>query len=407
MIRNQLYTILLFAHLIGCDKAFADNDPDSIIRNGKINGVVRNFYNYRDFETNNNTHSYALGGYIHAETGSFYGVSASATYYVSNDIGTRSNNPANGNPNLPENVEVLGEAYLQYSMNSTHLRVGRQKVDTPFANPSDSFMIPVTYEAVSVSAETDLGLVMYAHYLDRIKNRPDDKFRNVSKFSANRFNTTSDPGGMGVWIAGARLPIKKTNLEAWGYLVPDQFWFSYLQIDQKVPEILGIMPSISGQWLHQQEQGDSILGAVQTNAFGIKLSGNIDPVTLTLAWNHVEENSDAFNDGGILSPFTFSTGPIFTNAMVQTMENSTPGNALKLSFISELGDNVVASVSHARFWRESGIDANETDVDVTYNFLGAFLNGLSFRVRLGVIGANNAEGRMIELRPQLQYTFAL
>ena len=89
----------------------------------------------------------ALGGKLHVETNSWNGISAGASVYTTNVIGS---NEGAGVPFFNANnnsYAILGEAYLLGDWGNTMLKIGRQEIDTPFLDTDDIGMIPNTYEA--------------------------------------------------------------------------------------------------------------------------------------------------------------------------------------------------------------------------------------------------------------------
>lgn len=383
--------------------AAAAEDVKSAFAEGSVNGELRSYHNYRNFKTKQDTSAYAMGINLRAATAPLSGFSVGGMFSVSNDLGTRSDNLEKDNPNLPADADVLSEAYVQYQTAASLLRVGRQTVSTPFANASDAFMIPITYEAVVLTHKTGFGLSLNALYLDRVKGRPDDKFADTSQFSASRYQV-ADATDRGVWVAGLNYERQNTSLQGWHYRLPEQFYLTYLQGDHGIAELAGIVPRLSLQLLQQQDGGDAILGRVDTKAAGIQLAASKGRTTLHVAWNHVKSSSNAFNGGGILAPFNFSTSPIFTNSMVQTMENSSAGDAYKLGIQSAIGEQISVSLSYASYERKSVVDTHETDADITFRFAGGW-QGLSARLRVAVIGGDQSAAEMTEVRSQIQYSF--
>lgn len=381
--------------------AAAENNFQSVFREGSINVELRAYHNYRNFRTIPDTSAFATGMNLQVRTGFFRNFSAAGALYISDDLGTRSSNPARNNPNFSENIRILGQAYLQYENTSNLLRAGRQLVNTPFANPSDAFMVPIAYEGVAYTRKNRNGLTLNALYLDRIKGRPDDRFSDIVEFSANRFQNTGAPG-RGVWAAGADYEINTTALRGWWYLIPDQFHLMYFQVDRSFSIQRNNTCHITAQLIHERDHGDSILGKINTNIGGLRTSLNKGFATLYAAWNYVRNDHNAFNHGGLLSPFTFSTGPIFTNSMVQTMENSTPGNAYKVGLEVNLSNWISTALSYASYQRKGANDTRETDIDIIYRFSGS-LERLSLRLRVGLIGADRRDAKMTEIRTQIQY----
>jgi len=383
--------------------AWSADTLKEVITEGKISGALRSYYNFRDFDTKLDTSSFALGGYLHGETAPFYNLTLGGTFYISDDVGTRNKNPVKRNLNLPDDASVLGEAYLQYYGFDTRFVIGRQKIDTPLANPSDAFMIPVTFEAISLSNNSIRNLTLNAYYLDRIKNRPDEEFVNVGRFTTKRLGMAKS-SRRGTGIAGAVYANKGTKVQGWGYLFDDLFHVAYLQVDYAVPQVWGVTPEVAGQYIYEGDSGKDFLGEVDVNGFGAKVGGKRGPVSLFFSYNHVASQGSAFRNGAVLAPFSFATGPLFTNSMVETLENSDTGDAFRISLDYKFRDAFTARVSFVSYERDVAPDTTETDIDLTYTF-GGFLEGLSFRVRLGIIDSSTAAARLVELRPQLQYVF--
>lgn len=375
-----------------------------VFSEGKVSGAIRSYYNFRDFETKLDTSAFALGGYLHAETAPLRGFTLGGTFYVSDDVGTRSKNPARRNPNLPGQAYTLGEAYLQYRGFDTLFTIGRQKLDTPFANPSDAFMIPVTFEAVSLSNSSIKNLTLSVHYLDRIKNRPDDEFTDIGRFVPRRLGV-KETADAGTGIVSAVYNEKTLKLQTWGYLFADLFHIAYLQADYAFPAVWGgVIPEIVGQYIYEGNNGDDLFADVDVNGFGVKIGGKRGPLDLSFAYNHVIAEGGTFRNGAVLAPFSFATGPMFTNSMVETLENSDAGDAFRVALEYKFREYFITKVSFVAYERDVAVDTTETDVDFTYGFED-FLEGLSFRVRLGLINSGTDSARLLELRPQLQYVF--
>lgn len=401
---NHIVGLLIATSLSVPTLALGADSLKEVISEGKVSGAIRSYYNFRDFDTKLDTSAFALGGYLHAETGPLYGFNLGGTFYISDDVGTRSKNPARRNPNLPGQAYTLGEAYLQYRGFDTVFTIGRQKLDTPFANPSDAFMIPVTFEAVGFSNTSIKNLTLSVHYLDRIKNRPDDEFTDIGRFVPRRLGVT-ETADAGTGIVGAVYSEKTLKLQTWGYLFSDLFHIAYLQADYAFPAVWGgVIPEVAGQYIYEGNNGDDLFGDVDVNGFGVKIGGKRGPLGLSFAFNHVIAEGGSFRNGAVLAPFSFATGPMFTNSMVETLENSDAGNAFRVALEYKFREYFITKVSFVAYERDAVVDTTETDVDFTYVFTD-FLEGLSFRVRLGLINSGTDSAKLLELRPQLQYVF--
>ena len=116
-----------------------------------ITGNVRSYFQTKDLDTEADISAYSLGGKLQFETGSINGLKAGTTFYMATDLNVNRDDLGSTNGMLPvSTLSTLGEAYLKYNFRKTQFTVGRQKIDTPFMNPSDAFIAPVTYFGYSL-----------------------------------------------------------------------------------------------------------------------------------------------------------------------------------------------------------------------------------------------------------------
>ncbi|WP_133489964.1 OprD family outer membrane porin [Alcanivorax sp. 24] len=399
---GPLAAAMLIAALPGLALAQAESLQEAF-SDGEVSGNLRAYHNIRDAHGSDANHTFALGGSLHAETAPWSGVSAGATFYTSNGLGLQYEERSRRNANLPDDVDVLGEAWMQYEGAGNRLRAGRLKVDTPFSNPSDAFLIPITYEALSVANTAIDGLELSGHYLRRIKNRPDDAFERIGQFALDRYGVVDD-SDKGAWIAGARYQPAERQWQAWAMALPDLFTLYYVRMDTPLADWRGLAFDLGVQGLYGDDAGDALADRINARGGGLQLSLSRNATTLALAWNRFWEDADAYGRGALPMPFSYSTGPLFTNSMTQTLENSAAGQAYKISLKQSFSPRWSGQVSYARYQRLGAVDTDEADLDISYAF-GGGLEGLSLRLRVGVIGSDQADARFVEVRPQLQYVF--
>lgn len=131
------------------------NALDDMFNNGKFNGQIRTGYIYDDMKNENSPINYAtaLGGQLKYETASLYGVSLGAAFYTSHRITFLSGDDEKYNNELSGDThyDLLAEAYMNYQYDSFNLRVGRQLIDTPYADSDDIRMTPNTFEGIVAS----------------------------------------------------------------------------------------------------------------------------------------------------------------------------------------------------------------------------------------------------------------
>ena len=139
--KKSLVLSLAVASLLGADAL------DSAFKNAKVDGYIRAGYQNQDISSDKSYKSDSIGGKLHFETAPINGIIAGLSFYTTNKI---NNNDGEGIPFFDSNnksYSILGEAYLEGNFGNTTIKLGRQELDTPFADTDDVGMIPNTFEA--------------------------------------------------------------------------------------------------------------------------------------------------------------------------------------------------------------------------------------------------------------------
>lgn len=375
---------------------------DSAIADGKVQGNIRAYFMDRNFETKTNESIFALGGALRAETGSIGAFKLGTGFYTSQDLGTKSSDPAKVNKRIGSELEVLGEAYISASAANTVATVGRQRLSTPFANDGDAFIVPFSFEASSIKNKSIPNLTLELDYINTIKNRNSDTFVDVGEWSTNRYGVDVE-GTSGTTILGAVYAVNGLKLQAWAYEFSELFTSFYVQGNYKFAVDGDIKPFIAAQFVSQSDTGDKLLGEVDSTLWGLQGGAAFGKSKLTLAYTTVAEESGTFKNGAYLAPYSFSTSPIFTNNMLATVENVDAGDAIKVTFNYSF-PKLKLKLSYAEFDFDTATDLEAIDVDVTYN-LDEVAKGLTFRWRLESLTGDVDSVEQINNRFQLQLKF--
>jgi hypothetical protein len=375
---------------------------DTAIKDGTVNGNIRAYYNTRDFETKTNETAFSFGGALRAETGSLGMFKFGVGYYTAQDLDTNDSDLAKVNKRLGSQVEVLGEAYVTASFTDTDASIGRIKLNTPFANGGDAFVIPFTFEGGSLINKSVENLTIQFNHINSIKNRNSDEFVDVGAWSTNRYGVgvTSTSG---TTMLGAIHSADGIKLQAWAYNYADLFTSLYFQGNYSFAAMGEIKPFMAAQLVSQSGTGDELLGNVDSTLFGLQGGAGFGKSKLTFAYTTVAEETGAFKNGAFLTPYSFSTSPIFTNNMLVTMENVDAGDAIKLTYNYSF-TKVKLKVSYAEFDFETADDREALDVDVTYS-LNEMVKGLSARYRLESVTSDTDSVEQINNRFQLQLKY--
>jgi len=126
-------------------------------KNGKVSGQIRTGYINFDpkLSGETTTFSIAIGGQLKYETAAYYGFSLGAAFYTSHAIlglsGERSEGKYNDELSGDTHYDTLAESYINYHYEKFNIRIGRQLIDTPYADSDDIRMTPNTFEGVVAS----------------------------------------------------------------------------------------------------------------------------------------------------------------------------------------------------------------------------------------------------------------
>lgn len=382
----------------------AAQSMQSVFRDGKVDGNVRAYFNTREYDYREDEAGFSLGGALRAETGKFGKTSFGLGYYTAQDLGTNSDNPARVNGRLGSDLEVLGEAYVNIEAGKSLITLGRQKINSPFANPGDAFIIPFTFQGYSLTNTSLPNLKFEISYLNEIKNRNSEEFVDVGWWSGNRYGFASPGNTAGTLNIGSIYAVGPVKTELWLSRFSDFFDMAYLFGQYQFTGTDAFKPFIAGQVVKQKDSGDALVGNVDSTLYGLQLGASAGKAKFTFSYNSVAEQSDAFLNGAVLAPYSFSTSPLFTNNMLETFENLDAGDAGKVAVAYAFSSNLTLVASHARFDLRRVVDRNATDMDVTYQFSGN-LQGLSLRWRVEVVTADVEAVEQTNHRFQTQFVF--
>lgn len=210
--------------------------------------------------------------------------------------------------NEGDQITTLGQINARMRFARQELTVGRQLVRTPYINPYDVRMIPLTFEGIMLLPERKTQEVEYvASYLWRYKPRDQAEFIPFSE----GLGVEQDEG---VLITGIRRRTKSWNYGVTNYWIKDTLNTAYGEIDYLLPFGGGEgQPSfrISVNDLDQRTVGEDLIAGApyQTYQASARLIASYRNFVLTGAVSRVGDGAS------IQKPFGFSTS--FT-AMIVT-----------------------------------------------------------------------------------------
>lgn len=407
------------------------------INKTSITGDLRTYYFDKLYDANNvqNASAFSIGGLVNLKTAPFFsGFKVGLSFYTANSLGLNNlSQLSHTDPTLMgyrNSIDALGQAYIKYSNRWGNIKVGDQLLKTPWMNPSDSRMLPVTYQAIYANIKPINGLNIYALR----------EFRWKSKTSANYFkdNLYYAPGSGGTSYGGeGGLPAnsgptsgtlafgasyntnRNFNITSWYYNFYQFAHLFYTNAYLAIVNHTDVVPIFGAQYV--REWGSkSYLNNIAFNteagvgsnatAYGL-LAGVKTPIgQLTIAYNILDNHSGSIGGGAIISPYTagYTSDPLYTTSMLRGLVELGPGHAWRMKYTTNLiRKQLLLTAAFAKYYTRYYDNANDLYFDVTYD--PRVLKGLSVRDRIeianGGISLEPGNKPFIYNRVMLQYAF--
>ncbi|HET9107029.1 MAG TPA: OprD family outer membrane porin [Steroidobacteraceae bacterium] len=405
---------------------------------GSLSGELRSYYFRRDYGAAKveNADAFAVAGLFNYQTPEFLdGFSVDAGYFTANALGTHNANPARIDTTLSgvaNSINALGEAYLQYRGHGALVRLGAQRVTTPWASSSDSRVLPATYEAAYGAITPVRGLKLEALRILRYKSRTADGYFRDDNYYPPTWHGDAAYGGLGdlpasapatagTVAAGADYEAGGLEATTWYYDFYDFGHLVYAQVDDTLSTERAVEPFAGLQVVREwggsnvfERTGTRLLGqpgmAVSNFAVGGVLGIKFGDASLSAAYDRLRpEGVAALGGGALISPYTesFATDPLYTTSMIRGMVELGPGSSWKLTASeTALQKRLELTASFAEYHTYYNGNDSETYFDVIYELRGR-LKGLSLRNRLEIGNGRVNPGRSHFLynRVMLAYAF--
>lgn len=340
-----------------------------------------------------NAAAFNFGGKLHADYQ--FGKtpwSLGASLFAADPLGSNGSNPgfnARVDNSLPGYaINVLGEGYLQYKNKYVTAQIGREIINTPWANASDSRITPVSFQGVWISGSVSPTVTVGAYSMGRFRSRTTSAFYNSTLLtSCNQLSPIQyfDPttGAAKTPIAGGdpctlnplvntatkgftMLAVTKKFNPAWvanlyQYHIYDVVDITQLDTKYNFMPKSTTNPFVAVQYIAESDTGRALVGSIHAHMFGFQygesVGKNIDFVaglnesyqTAYATTNCTSAPGGVFGGvpatkpvipggpilcygGGIASPYTdsYATDPLFTTSISQGMADvHKPGTGLK------------------------------------------------------------------------------
>ena len=370
---------------------------------GNLRINLRNYLMDRDYNDGPDQSAWAIGGEFAYATKPWRGLSVGGSLYTSQPFfyapADRSgtdllNDSQNG-------YSVLGQAYLKAGYGGLCATIGRQSIDTPFLNPFDFRMTPVTYEALSLGYAQG-GLRLNLAQVVGIKTWNDTTFQPMSRAAG------IEGGDESVTMGGAVYQWGSYKAQVWNYYCHEFMNSLYLQLDASWKLSGDWSLAASAQAMRQQDVGQALYGEFDAFQAGIEGTLTWRRTTLTLAFTDTADDHDMVNP--------WAAWPGYTSIM--ELNNDQAGQCtLLLRLWADLAQygikGLKATLTHTRSTVPDGRtllkpDQVETDADLRYYFQGT-LKPLWLRLRAAYVDQDITIGgdTYTDFRFIVNYDFSL
>ncbi len=279
-------------------EAFTKGSPSGQIRLGYI-------WHNSDESGTKATYDLALGGQLKFETAALYGINLGAAFYTSHSLIRPDKKHFDDELSSPDkHYDLLAEAYINGEWQGFKACVGRQLLDTPFADSDDIRMTPHTFEA-AVAGYSYNDFSFTGGYLWEWQG-VDAGYHNDADFD------NMVPGSDGTWMAGISYDSDLFTAGLWYYGVRDVVNVLYADIvapfklSDGITLTLGAQAAFQGDETNHKtyaEMGSKIKG----DLYGVMAELSVSGITAGAAYNHVSVDEGEALFGG------WGGGPFFTN----------------------------------------------------------------------------------------------
>jgi len=330
-------------------------DAESLVEvfeNLEVDGYLRATYQAHDIKSDRVHEDDAIGGKLHLETGVFYGLSGGVSFYSSNALVNNENRglvPLRGESH--KSYSILGEAYLKTEFSETLLKVGRQEIETPFAQADDIGMVPNTFEAAMFESRLlkDTTLV-----LGQVQKMAGVDADSVDSFK--RLNGSDNMQLLGLSYEG----IPHVVLDAWYYNLKDaevnKIAYVEASYEKEFKDIT------FGTALQYAKQGYSV--GESANIYGVGVDATVKKFGLSVAAAYTEARDNAAFSG-------FGGGPFFSNSEYFILDNA-GDDAKAIWFGAEYNaksmgvEALTVALGEVTLENKRGEEASELDFTASY-----------------------------------------
>lgn len=376
---------------------------------GVVSGQIRAVYVNQTNAASTDTYGTALGGKLKYETAVWNNLKAGVAVFASQKI-----NLASGNSDKSElngdlfdlngkSFAYMGEGYIDFSVNDFSLRVGRQEVNTPFADPDEVRLHPNRYEAAIATYSGIDKTTLIGGFISRWAG-----YDYSATDKTNFYKPAQESHGAAV-IGIKNASIDNLALQGWYYSIDKMTDIGYFQANYGMEFTEDTKLEIAVQYANYSEDRNASaeFSGTHGDVYGAMVSLNSGMVTVGAAYN------EAHNENGKMVNLGIGGGPFFTSMWEWTLGWMEDAKAYQLNAALDMKDagldGVVLSALYGDFRSApSNTRVTETDLVATYQTseaLSGELNYASVRDHNDNAGSNGRDTGYERFMVRLNYNF--
>ncbi|HEX7390629.1 MAG TPA: hypothetical protein VF286_10990 [Acidiphilium sp.] len=334
--------------------------------------------------------AFGVGGHLIVHTGSFEGFSVGVAGYTGQSLGIYNN--ARGSSELTSSyhsIQSIRQAYLQYQSNYLEVRLGRQLISTPWANPDYYTFSPRAFMGVAgkinfVPTKTggvDAGPMelspdntKFSVFAARMLNY-DSRYSSAFT-SGNRYTSSPTNGFLTVGaLFHDNYGTTEFTVQGWYYNFYRYAQLFYAEADVTQPISQDLTVFGAGQLTTEgNSSGDGVMKFTDGNAdsvdaqiFGGKLGVTYKNATIALIGDYSPVHYNSYRHGGLVHPYNDLSGTDFTDTMQTGLEVLGPGFAYGIATkFAFLNDKLNLSANYVRYVARYGHGGD------VYSYTGAY-----------------------------------
>ncbi len=380
--------------------SFASDSLADAFANGKIKGQLKSYYFAKDYNNNaaKDASIWVNGLVLGYKTGNFNGFSLGTTAQFSSvtSVDDDSNKYV---ATMNASGAVMSEMYLQYDIDKTSMKAGRQFFWTPVVGGSGSRFIRQSYEGYTVTNTNIPNTKIIAAYLTKFADRTDRTSTATSKGEPGEFGR-GVVGQDGAWtIYVKNNSVDNLTLQAQYASASESTngadnGHDILYFDGTYNFPGDMKPYIAAQYLNTSYDAS---GVKDGNAYGAKIGATLAGVSLYAAYTSVGDSSVKQGIGSGAIPL-YTNGPQ-VDAWSATFSDT---DAIRVGAAYTIG-KVSLATDHSRFSRTGKPKVTETNFTITYKMT----KNLMAQIQYSMLDNEYAAEANIDtdLRTRLIYSF--